>query len=63
MPIEVVLADERRIEGGALDDLAPRSQTAHRKTDGRTGSFRSSLIGRHNHIVRIDAVLLPQAEA
>jgi len=55
--IDVVFVDERRIDGGALDDGALRRQIADGKTDGLADSPRPGLIGRHNHVVRIDTVV------
>ncbi len=60
VPIHVVLADQRWVDRGALDDRSLRRQIAHGKTDRRREPARPRAIGRHDHILGIDSVPLLQ---
>ena len=60
VPVDMILVHERRIDGRALDDRALRREIADGKTNGRSEPARPRAIGRHDHVVGIDAVLLLQ---
>jgi len=58
MTIDLVLVNKRGIDGGALDDRSLWREVAHREADGGGEPVGVRAIGRHDHVVRIDAVAL-----
>src|ERR1700722_1836798 len=54
--INIVLADQRGIDRGALDDRPLRREVAERKTNGGSKSTRARAITRHEHVIGINAV-------
>src|ERR1039458_3418184 len=56
--INIVLVDERRVDGSALDDASLGRQIAGRKADGRGESTLPCSIRRENHVVCVDIVQL-----
>src|ERR1035441_6917927 len=63
MAIDVSRVDQRWVDGRALDDRALRSEITDRKADRRSQSSRTRLVGRHDHVVGIDAVVIGECVA
>ena len=58
--IHLILAHHARVNRGALDDTATRSEIALRKADGGGEPALRRRIRRHDHVVGIDVIALPQ---